>query len=204
MFEQKSPKKVVLATRNQGKVREFNKLLAPLGWEAVSVTVYPDAPEVVEDGETFEANAVKKATTIANHLGLPAIGDDSGLEVDALMGAPGVYSARYAGEQASDEENWKKLLGELVDVPLSERTARFRCVLAYAEPNGQVIVARGSCEGLIAHQPAGDGGFGYDPVFFLPQRSCTMAQLEPDEKNRISHRAEAMQQLLQKLREAGL
>ncbi|WP_420908787.1 XTP/dITP diphosphatase [Brevibacillus humidisoli] len=195
-------KRIVLATRNQGKVREFDKLFARLGWETVSVAAYPDAPEVVEDGDSFEANAIKKATTIANYLGLPAIGDDSGLEVDALKGAPGVYSARYAGERASDEENWRKLLSELKDVSLSKRTARFRCVLAYVEPGQAPIVASGQCEGVIVHEPAGDGGFGYDPVFFLPQRMCTMAQLEPDEKNRISHRAQAMQNLLQKLEEA--
>ncbi|WP_241236207.1 XTP/dITP diphosphatase [Brevibacillus marinus] len=203
MTDQVKHKQIVLATRNQGKVREFHNLFAPLGWSAVSVAAFPDVPEVVEDGDTFAANAIKKATTIAQHLGLPAVGDDSGLEVDALAGAPGVYSARFAGEHASDEENWRKLLDELQGVPLSRRTARFRCVLAYVEPGRPPIVASGVCEGVIAHEPAGEHGFGYDPVFFLPQRMCTMAQLAPEEKNRISHRAAAMRSLVEKLKEAG-
>lgn len=201
--QQKQHKQIVLATRNQGKVREFQNLFAPLGWTAVSVAAFPEVPEVVEDGKTFEENARKKAVTIANHLGLPAIGDDSGLEVDALAGAPGVYSARYAGEQATDAENVQKLLAELEGVEMSQRTARFRCVLAYAEPGQPPIIVSGACEGVIAYEPAGEGGFGYDPVFFLPQRRCTMAQLSIDEKNRISHRAEAMRNLFASLKEAG-
>ncbi|WP_139490216.1 XTP/dITP diphosphatase [Brevibacillus dissolubilis] len=202
MSNETTTKRVVLATRNQGKVREFNRLFAPLGWEVVSLAEYPDAPEVVEDGDTFEANAIKKAKTIANHLGITAIADDSGLEVDALQGAPGVYSARYAGEQATDEDNWRKLLAELKDTPLAQRTARFRCTLAYIEPGEDFtpIIATGTCEGVIAHEPFGTNGFGYDPVFFLPQRLCTMAQLSSEDKNQISHRAHAMQNLLEKIR----
>nr|WP_206529486.1 XTP/dITP diphosphatase [Brevibacillus sp. SYP-B805] len=192
-----------MATRNQGKVREFERLFAPLGWEVHSLAAYPDAPEVIEDGETFAANAIKKAVTIAEALGMAAVADDSGLEVDALGGRPGVYSARYAGEKASDEENWRKLLLELKDVPLEKRTARFRCVLAYVEPGGEPILASGSCEGVILPEPAGTNGFGYDPVFFLPGRNCTMAQLDPDVKNRISHRAQAMQSLLEEIRRSG-
>jgi len=194
------PKRIVLATRNQGKVKEFNKLFAALGWEAVSLGEYPDAPEVIEDGETFEANAVKKAVTIANALQMTAVADDSGLEVDALGGRPGVYSARYAGEHATDEENWRKLLEELKEVPMAKRTARFRCTLAFVEPGGEPIVATGSCEGIILHEPSGTGGFGYDPVFYLPERMCTMAQLSPEEKNQISHRAVAMRKLLERIR----
>ncbi len=192
-------RQIVLATRNQGKVREFNRLFAAIGWEAVSLAAYPGAPEVVEDGDTFEANALKKAATIAEYLGRPVVADDSGLEVDALGGAPGVYSARYAGEGASDEDNWRKLLDALRDVPTEKRTARFRCVLAYVEPGKPPVVANGSCEGVILREPAGTGGFGYDPVFFLPQRMCTMAQLSPEEKNEISHRAMAMRQLLERI-----
>jgi XTP/dITP diphosphohydrolase len=193
-------KQVILATRNQGKVREFNRLFADLGWEAVSLDAFPDAPEVVEDGDTFEANALKKARTISTYLGMPAVGDDSGLEVDALEGRPGVYSARYAGEGATDEDNWRKLLKELEDVPMERRTARFRCVLALAEPGKEPIMASGHCEGVIVRQPAGTNGFGYDPVFFLPQHMATMAQLSPEQKNQISHRAMALRNLLAKIK----
>jgi len=194
-------KQVVLATRNQGKVREFNRLFADLGWEAVSLDAFSGVPEVVEDGATFEENAIKKAQTISAHLQMPALGDDSGLEVDALEGRPGVYSARYAGENATDEENWRKLLKELHGVPLEKRKARFRCALAWVTPGQEPVIATGACEGVILHEPKGTNGFGYDPVFFLPQHLCTMAQLSPEEKNKISHRAVAMRQLLEKIRE---
>ncbi|HZG18100.1 MAG TPA: XTP/dITP diphosphatase [Candidatus Bathyarchaeia archaeon] len=196
-------KKVVLATRNKGKVREMERLFAPLGWEIISLDDFPDAPEVVEDGETFTANALKKATTISAATGLPAIADDSGLEVDALEGRPGVCSARFAGEQASDEDNWKKLLTELKDTPKEKRTARFRCVLAFVEPGKEPITASGACEGVILREPAGTNGFGYDPVFFLPEQMCTMAQLAPERKNQISHRAKAMENLLAEIRGTG-
>lgn len=189
-------KRIVLATRNQGKVREFNNLFAHVGWECVSLAEFADAPEVVEDGDTFEANAVKKAVTISTYLNLPAIGDDSGLEVDALDGRPGVYSARYAGEHATDEENWRKLLKELDGVANARRTARFRCTLALVEPGAEPIIATGACEGVIAREPRGSNGFGYDPVFFVPARQKMMAELAPEEKNAISHRAEAMRNLL--------
>ncbi|MDH4617569.1 XTP/dITP diphosphatase [Brevibacillus sp. AY1] len=191
------PKRIVLATRNQGKVREFNKLFAQLGWEGISLAEFEDVPEVVEDGDTFEANAIKKAVTISTYLNLPAVGDDSGLEVDALDGGPGVYSARYAGEDATDEANWKKLLQELTDVPDEKRTARFRCTLALVEPGQEPLIATGSCEGTIAREAAGTNGFGYDPVFYLPAMDKRMAELSAEEKNQISHRAMAMQQLLE-------
>jgi XTP/dITP diphosphohydrolase len=193
------PKRVVLATRNQGKVREFNKLFAQLGWEGISLAEFDDVPEVIEDGDTFEANAIKKAVEISTYLNLPAVGDDSGLEVDALEGRPGVYSARFAGEHASDEDNWKKLLHEMSDVPEEKRTARFRCTLALVEPGGEPLIATGSCEGIIAREPAGTNGFGYDPVFHLPAMNKRMAELSSEEKNQISHRAMAMQQLLEVL-----
>ncbi|RNB84289.1 XTP/dITP diphosphatase [Brevibacillus nitrificans] len=194
-------RQVVLATRNQGKVKEFNRLFAEAGWEGVSLANFENVPEVVEDGETFEANAIKKAVTISTYLGMPAIGDDSGLEVDALEGRPGVYSARYAGEDATDEENWRKLLQEMEAVPDAARTARFRCTLAFVVPGGEPVITSGSCEGVIAREPAGTNGFGYDPVFYLPEQNKRMAQLAPEEKNQISHRARAMQKLLQVLRE---
>ncbi|MFJ9497506.1 XTP/dITP diphosphatase [Brevibacillus centrosporus] len=196
-----SRKQVVLATRNQGKVKEFNRLFAEAGWEGISLANFENVPEVVEDGETFEANAIKKAVTISTYLGMPAIGDDSGLEVDALEGRPGVYSARYAGEDATDEENWRKLLQEMEAVPDADRTARFRCTLAFVVPGGEPVITSGACEGMIAHEPAGTNGFGYDPVFNLPEQNKRMAQLAPEEKNQISHRARAMQKLLQVLRE---
>ncbi|MGN7468398.1 XTP/dITP diphosphatase [Brevibacillus sp. SAFN-007a] len=193
-------KKVVLATRNQGKVKEFNRLFADYGWEGISLAQYEGVPEVVEDGDTFEANALKKAIEISTYLQLPALGDDSGLEVDALDGRPGVYSARYAGEEATDEENWRKLLNELADVPMEQRTARFRCTLAFVVPGEEPILATGACEGLIAREPKGTNGFGYDPVFYIPELDKRMAELLPEEKNRISHRAKAMQKLLEALK----
>lgn len=193
-------KKVVLATRNQGKVKEFNRLFADFGWEGISLAEFEGVPEVVEDGETFEANALKKAMTISTYLNLPALGDDSGLEVDALDGRPGVYSARYAGEDATDEQNWRKLLTELDTVPMEQRTARFRCTLAFVVPGADPILSSGACEGLIAREPLGTNGFGYDPVFYIPEIDKRMAELLPDEKNQLSHRARAMQQLLQALR----
>jgi XTP/dITP diphosphohydrolase len=189
-------KTVVLATRNQGKVREFNKMFADLGFTAVSLADFPDAPDVVEDGDTFEANAVKKATKTAASLNCTVLADDSGLEVDALHGAPGVYSARFAGEHGNDEANWRKLLAELADVPDEQRTARFRCTLAYVEPGEAPVIATGACEGMIAREPKGTNGFGYDPVFYLPERGCMMAEVDADTKNQISHRAAAMRQLM--------
>jgi XTP/dITP diphosphohydrolase len=196
-------KQVVLATRNQGKVKEFNKLFAELGWEVVSLAEFEGVPEVVEDGETFEANALKKAATISTYLGLPAVGDDSGLEVDALDGRPGVYSARFAGEHATDEDNWRKLLRELSDVPDEKRTARFRCTLALVEPGREPVIASGSCEGVIAKEPLGNNGFGYDPVFYMPAVGKMMAQLSPEEKNKLSHRAHAMLNLLDTMKAEG-
>ncbi|WP_019120192.1 XTP/dITP diphosphatase [Brevibacillus massiliensis] len=200
MAEAANVRKVVLATRNQGKVRELRQMLAPLGWEVVGLDEFPGAPEVVEDGDSFEANALKKALAISTYTGLAAIGDDSGLEVDALGGAPGIYSARYAGEGATDEQNWRRLLDELRDVPMEKRSARFRCTLVMVDGGEPVATAQGSCEGVIIHEPAGENGFGYDPVFYLPERKCTMAQLPAEVKNQISHRAKALQNLVTLIR----
>lgn len=193
-------RRVVLATRNQGKVKEFNRLFADLGWEGISLAEFEGVPEVIEDGETFEANALKKAIEISTYLNLPALGDDSGLEVDALDGRPGVYSARYAGEDATDEKNWRKLLDELDGVPMERRTARFRCTIAFVVPGSEPVITTGSCEGLIAKEPKGTNGFGYDPVFYIPEMEKMMAQLLPEEKNQISHRARAMNHLLEALK----
>lgn len=186
-------RRLLVATHNQGKVNEYRLLLANL---PVSVT-YLDAEgitlEVEETGQTFAENAILKATTYARTSGLWTWADDSGLEVDVLKGEPGVFSARYAGSGASDRDRYCKLLDALAGVPWSRRTARFCCTVAISSPEGRTCTATGECSGLIAFGPAGTGGFGYDPVFYLPDHGCTMAQLAPEEKNRISHRARAAQ-----------
>jgi len=184
-------KELVLATRNRDKGRELAALLKDLGIRIRTLAEFPDAPEVVEDGETCEANAVKKAVAIARYTKLPAAADDTGLMVEALGGRPGVHAARYAGEGATYEDNWRKLLRELTGVPRERRGARFVTVAAVADPKGKVEVMQGTLEGLIAEAPAGAKGFGYDPVFFVPELGKTLAQLTPDEKNRVSHRAKA-------------
>ena len=149
--------------------------------------------EVDESGASFQENAVLKARAYAAASGLPSLADDSGLEVDALGGAPGVFSARYAGAGASDQDRRQKLLTALADTPIDRRSARFRCVVAISDPGGRVAVAAGTCEGRIALEPRGTNGFGYDPVFYLPEYGCTMAELRPELKNQISHRARAIQ-----------
>ena len=181
----------MLATRNPDKREELAALLGDLGIKIRSLADFPDAPEVVEDGDTCRANAVKKAVAIARHTGLPAVADDTGLEVEALGGRPGVHAARYAGERATYEDNWRKLIRELDGVPQQRRRARFITVAAVAMPSGKVEVAEGILEGVIAEAPAGTQGFGYDPIFVVPQLGKTLAQLAPGEKNRISHRARA-------------
>ena len=181
----------MLATRNPDKREELAALLGDLGIKIRTLADFPDAPEVVEDGDTCRANAVKKAVAIARHTGLPAVADDTGLEVEALGGRPGVHAARYAGERATYEDNWRKLIRELDGVPRQRRRARFITVAAVAMPSGKVEVAEGILEGVIAEAPAGTQGFGYDPIFVVPQLGKTLAQLAPGEKNRISHRARA-------------
>lgn len=183
---------LVLATRNQDKGAELAALLGDLGVTIRTLAEFPDAPDVVEDGDTCRANAIKKAETIARHTGLPAVADDTGLMVDVLGGRPGVYAARYAGEAATYEDNWRKLLHELSGVPMVRRRARFVTVAALARPETErVEVVEGTLEGLIAEKPIGTQGFGYDPVFVLPDLGKTLAQLTPEEKNRISHRGRA-------------
>ena len=183
---------VVLATRNKDKGREIAALLEGLGVTIRTLAEFPDAPDVVEDEETCEANAVKKAREVAAFTGLTAIADDTGLMVDALGGRPGVYAARYAGDGASYEDNWKKLLRELEGVPKSKRTARFVTVAAIADPRAkQTKVVEGVLDGVIALEPRGDRGFGYDPVFLLPERDQTLAEMTAEEKNKLSHRARA-------------
>ena len=184
-------RELVLATRNRNKVIELVALLGDLGITIRTLDEFPDAPDVVEDGDTCEANAVKKARVIAEFTGLPAVADDTGLEVDALGGRPGVYAARYAGEDATYEDNCRKLLRELMGVPREQRTARFLTVAAIALPSDGIRVARGTLEGVIAEEASGTLGFGYDPVFQIPELGMTLAQLSVDQKNTISHRAKA-------------
>jgi XTP/dITP diphosphohydrolase len=187
-------RELVLATRNRHKGEELAALLGDLGITIHTLDEFPDAPDVVEDGDTCEANAIKKARAIAEFTGLPAVADDTGLEVDALDGRPGVYAARYAGEDATYEDNCLKLLQEMVGVPREQRTARFLTVAAIALPSDGVRVAQGTLEGAIAEEARGTLGFGYDPVFLIPELDKTLAQLSPDQKNTISHRAKAFTQ----------
>ncbi len=184
-------KQIVLATRNMGKLKEFRALLAPLPVEMLSLADFPALPEVEETGRTFAENASLKAVDTANRTGLLAIADDSGLEVDALGGAPGVLSARFAGEPKDDRRNNEKLLQLMADVTPGRRTARFRCTIAVVTPGGQCYLVDGTCEGEIGYEPRGINGFGYDPLFYLPAFGCTMAELAPEVKNTISHRAQA-------------
>ncbi len=193
--------KIVLATRNRGKVRELQELLAETNFEVVSLADYPGVPEVIEDGNTFKENAIKKAREVAEAVGEVTLADDSGLEVDYLDGAPGVLSARFAGEQHDDEANNRKLLQLLSGVPWEKRTARFRCVVAIAVPGGKVETAEGTCQGIITTQPRGKNGFGYDPLFYIPGYGKTFAELEGPEKNKISHRGRALRNATRLLKE---
>ncbi len=188
-------KRLLLGTGNRGKVRELARLLDGLGLEIVSLADFPEVPEVEEDGTTLLDNARKKAMAYAAATGLPTLADDSGLEVDALDGAPGVYSARYAGPQQDAQANIDKLLHDLRGVEPARRGARFRCVLVVARGDGETLVAEGTCEGRIETRRSGDGGFGYDPVFFYPPEGCTFAELDATRKNEISHRAAAFEAL---------
>ena len=195
MIEPTMVRELVLATRNRHKGEELAALLGDLGIRIRTLDEFPEAPEVIEDGATCEANAVKKARAIAETIGLPAVADDTGLEVDALGGRPGIFAARFAGEGATYEDNCRKLLHELTGVPRERRTARFITVAAMAFPGDGVQVARGVLEGLIAEAATGSHGFGYDPIFLVPELGKTLAQLFPEQKNRVSHRAKAFGQV---------
>lgn len=185
--------KLVVATKNAGKLKEVKALLANYPFYVLSLADFPDLPEIAETGLNFAENAGIKATAVAEHTGLMALGDDSGLEVDFLDGAPGVFSARFAGEDADDRLNNQMLLSLLAGVPLEQRTARFRCVMALAIPGDrQVYFTEGTCPGLIGDEPVGEQGFGYDPIFILPEKGLTLAQLDLETKNQVSHRAQAL------------
>lgn len=195
-------KKVVLASNNKGKVREINQILAGL-----DISVLPQSDfsitEVEETGLTFVENAILKARHAAGQSGLPTIADDSGIEVDALKGEPGIYAARYAGVGASDEENLQKLLHALQDVPDEKRTARFQCLMVYMRHANDPtpLICQGVWEGAITREPQGENGFGYDPVFYVPDHDCTSAQLSPELKNSLSHRGQALRLLVDQLKQ---
>lgn len=193
---------IVLATGNPGKVRELSALLADLNVEILPQSVL-QVPEVEETGLSFVENAILKARQAARHTGLAAIADDSGLEVDVLQGAPGIYSARYAGPGASDRDNREKLLAELSGVPDTRRSARFQCLLVcLRHPTDPTpLICQGTWEGVIAHAPRGEQGFGYDPLFYVPELGITAAELAPEVKNRLSHRGQALAQLVRILAE---
>ncbi len=211
--------RIVLASRNKKKLAELSAILGELDIEIIPLP--DDAPEPEENGESFEENAVIKARSATEFMGLPALADDSGLCVDALNGAPGVFSARYGSQeyfeyakthglkmdkkplprQAGDRDRVLRLLEDMSQIPDDKRQARFVCVIAYIEPGDGIVTVRGECEGVITHRMYGEGGFGYDPVFYDPKYGCTFAELEPEIKNSISHRAMALQKLKAALQE---
>lgn len=195
--------RIVLATGNRGKVKEMQAILAPFGFEVVPQSEF-DVPEAEETGLTFVENAIIKARNAAAHTGLPAIADDSGLEVDHLMGAPGIYSSRFAGPDAADGDNVARLLADMKSVPESERTARFQCLMVFMKHDRDPtpLICQGTWEGTILHAPQGDGGFGYDPVFYVPTHHCASAELPTEVKNQLSHRGQALRKLAEALKES--
>jgi XTP/dITP diphosphohydrolase len=197
---------IVLATRNKKKIEEIRRITADLPITVLSLDNFPDCPETVEDKDTFEGNAIKKAMEIFQCTGKAALADDSGLEVDALGGAPGVYSARYAGEdgEGNDVRNYQKLLAELKDVPEEKRDARFVCCMAFVLPDGSVKTFLGYAKGRIGWEPRGPGGFGYDPVFVPEGHKKTFSEMSGDEKDRLSHRGKALEKLAEYLHKAHI
>jgi XTP/dITP diphosphohydrolase len=194
--------RVVLATNNSGKLRELRELLAPLGFELEPLSQFTHV-DADETGLSFIENAILKARHASQAANLPAIADDSGIEVDVLRGAPGIYSARYAGVGASDQANLQKLLHAVSDVPVEQRTARYQCALAFMRwaSDPSPLICQASWEGRVISAPRGAGGFGYDPIFELPELGKTAAEISPDTKNRISHRGKALRELVSRLRE---
>lgn len=195
--------RLLVATHNRGKVQEYAEMLADLEMEWLSLDDAGVKLDVAETGQTFRENAILKAQTYAKETGLLTLADDSGLEVDALGGEPGVFTARYGGAGLTSEQRYQLLLRNMADIPLPERTARFRCVIALAGPDGALLgVSDGVCEGMIGETAVGEAGFGYDPVFYLPERGKTMAQLDSAAKHQISHRGRALRAIEPVLREA--
>ena len=189
-----------MASSNPGKLREINQILGDLGVKVLPQSDF-DVPDAEETGLSFVENAILKARHAAQLTGLPAIADDSGLEVDALKGAPGIYSARFSGPGATDEKNLQKLLKELKDVPENERSARFQCLMVFMShaEDPTPLICQGTWEGRILFEPKGEGGFGYDPIFYVPSEDCASAELAPELKNRLSHRGQALTKLMQAL-----
>ena len=187
---------LVVATRNAGKLKEIRRLLESRGIRVRGLEEFPGVPDVVEDGQTFAENAVKKAEAVAQFTSLPCLADDSGLVVDALQGRPGVHSARFSGAEADDQSNNRKLLDEMAAVPEMQRQAAFCCVMALCMPGQSPHLFQGRVNGAILERQQGDGGFGYDPLFWLPGYNCTMAELPLDTKNQVSHRGQALRQLV--------
>jgi XTP/dITP diphosphohydrolase len=200
-----SMKKIVLASGNQGKLREFSQILAQLNYEVIPQSQF-NVPDVEETGLCFVENALIKARNAAKHTGLPAISDDSGIEVDALNGAPGIYSARFAGAGCTDEDNNQLLLEKLKGIPNEQRTARYHCVIVYMRHanDPMPLIFHGTWEGRILHEARGKNGFGYDPYFYVPTHNCASAELSPEIKNQLSHRGQALRALLSNLQVASL
>jgi XTP/dITP diphosphohydrolase len=188
-------REIIIATKNAGKVKDFETLFSPKGFKVKSLLDFPEIEDVEETGVTFAENAKLKAEAISSALNKPVIADDSGLAIDALNGEPGVYSARYAGENKDDNANIEKVLQKLNDVPFEKRTARFHCALAIAVPGKRTEIVEGTCEGHILEEKRGENGFGYDPIFFVEKWRCSMAELTKEQKNQISHRANALKRL---------
>jgi XTP/dITP diphosphohydrolase len=191
---------VIAATRNKGKAREIREALKGLGLRILTLSDFSDVPEIEEDGKSFTENALKKARFYSNYFGKLTVADDSGLEVDCLKGLPGIHSARYSGERASSQENNRKLLKAMREVPFSKRGARFKGILAMVSPDGREVITEGTCRGRIGLKEKGKRGFGYDPLFLLPKYGKTMAELSLKEKNEVSHRGKALKKLRKVIR----
>ena len=193
--------RIILATKNKGKIREFREALAEIGWEGVPLSEVADVAEPEETGTTFMENALQKARAYAEAVGMPVLSDDSGIIADVLGDEPGIYSARYAGAHGDDEANNQKLIERLRPYSGDDRRAHYVCAVALVFPDGQSVTAEGTCEGILRDFYAGTGGFGYDPLFYLPQFGKTMAEISLAEKNSISHRGKALRKLMEKLSE---
>ena len=191
--------KIVIATHNQDKLKEIQREINGFKWKVVSLNVFPEILEIVEDGKTLVENALIKAREVFEKTGLPTISDDTGLEVDALDGAPGVYTARYAGEDCSYEDNVNKMLKDMHKVPMPNRTAMFKTVMVFKDENEELIV-EGVVKGIISRETRGEDGFGYDPIFYVPENNKTFAEMTMSEKNKISHRGNAIRNLINELK----